>query len=250
MELGIKGKVVLVTGSAQGIGKSIALAFAKEGCKVVISDVNEEKGLATRDEARALGAESIFVKSDISNDESVKLLFDTIKQELGTVDILINNAGIDPAGHQFYDIPHDEYSKVLDINLTGSYLCVKEAYEHMKGKGWGRIVNLASSSGLYGANVAGVHYAASKGGVIAMTKTLGKRMGAEGITVNCVAPGRIRTPMTAKTPPEVEEKIKQSIPLRRMGEPEEVASVIVFLASDAASYLTCYCLEIGGGWVY
>ncbi len=249
MDLGIKGKVVLVTGSGQGIGKAIALAFANEGAKVVISDVNEENGLATKKEAETLGAQAIFVKADVSKEDDVKKLFETIKNELGTIDILVNNAGISPKGHDFYDIPHEEFAKVLDVNLTGSYLCACAAYEQMKSKGWGRIINMASSSGLYGANVAGVHYASSKGGIIAMTKTLGKRMGPEGITVNCVAPGRINTPMTIKTPFEVAEKIRQQIPLRRNGEPEEVASVILFLASNMASYMTCYCLEIGGGWV-
>jgi len=248
MDLGIKGKNCLVTGSGQGIGKGIALAFAKEGCNMVISDVNEETGLATVKEIEALGVKAIFIKADVSNEDSVKAMFEEIEKKLGTLDILVNNAGISPKNYNFDDIPFGEFEKVLDVNLTGSYLCAKYAYKHMKDKGWGRIVNMSSSSGVFGANVAGVHYSASKGGIIAMTKTLSKRMGPDAITVNCVAPGRINTPMTVKTPPEVAEKIRQQISLRRNGDVEEIATVILFLASNMASYVTGTCVEITGGW--
>ena len=248
MDLGIRGKIALVTGAGQGIGRATALALAAEGASVCVCDVNEEECRQTAKDIEALGVSALSVKADISKEEDVKNLFAVTAQKLGTVDILINNAGISPKV-PFDQIPAEQFVKVMSVNLLGTFLCCQQAFEQMKDKGWGRIVSLSSMAGIFGANKAGVHYSATKGGIISLTKTLAKNMGPYQITVNCVAPGRINTAMTQVLPPDVVEGIRLQIPLRRIGEPEEVASVITFLASEPAGYVTGACVEILGGFI-
>lgn len=248
MDLGIRGKVALVTGSGQGIGRATALALAAEGVNICVCDVNEDPGLQTVRDVEALGVSAIFAKVDISKPDEVKAMFTSVKEQLGPVEILVNNAGISPRC-AFDEIPPELFVRVMEVNLLGTYLCSQAAFFHMKETGWGRIVNLSSMSALFGAQTAGVPYASTKGGIVSMTKTLARNMGPYQITVNCVAPGRIETPLTAYTDPKVTESFCQRIPLHRMGQPEEVASVITFLASQPAGYISGACVDILGGLV-
>ena len=249
MDFGIRGKVALVTGSGQGLGRATALALAKEGVNVCVSDVNEENGLKVMEEAKALGVKAIFVKTDVSDPEQITSLFDTILEQLGPEEILVNNAGISPKTATFDKLTPEEFTRVLSVNVLGAYLCAQQAFVHMKVRGWGRIVNLSSIGGIYGSNVSGVHYTSSKGALISMTKSLSRNMGPFNITVNAVAPGRIATPMALAAPPEVNEAIRQRIALRRLGTPEDVANVIVFLASEPGGYVTGDCVNIDGGYI-
>ena len=180
MELGIRGKVALVTGS-QGIGLAAAKALAAEGAHICVADVNAEQGRTAVSGLRETGASAMFVEGDISRESDVERMFSAAADELGPVDILVNNAGISPKA-PFDQIPVEQFRKVMDVNLLGTYLCSRQAFRHMREKRWGRIINLASVAGLYGANVAGVHYAATKGGIISLTKTLARNMGPYQIT--------------------------------------------------------------------
>lgn len=248
MDLGIHGKVALVTGGLQGIGFATASALAAEGANICIADANEALAEQVIQELERKGVSAMFVKTDVSSAEDVKKLFAITEEKLGLVSILVNNAAISPKS-PFDQIPAEQFSKVMNVNLLGAYLCSQQAFEHMKAAQWGRIINLSSSTGLYGASIAGVHYAATKGGIISLTKTLARNMGPYQITVNCVAPARVNTPLVRSAPAEANEAFRQKIPLRRFGEPEEVGSVIAFLASGPASYVTGACVEISGGYV-
>ena len=248
MDLGIKGKVAIVTGSGQGIGKETALALAAEGVHVCVNDINEEAGRAAAKEVEALGVKALYVKADIGSEQDIKDMFQTVAKELGTVDILVNNAAISPKV-PFEEIPAEQFEKVMRINLLGSFLCSQQAFFQMKEKRWGRIVNLSSMAGRFGANKAGVHYSATKAGIIGMTLSLAKKMGPYNITVNCVAPGRINTALTQVLPKEVQDQIRSQIPLNRFGEPSECASVITFLASEKAGYVSGACVDILGGYI-
>ena len=248
MDLGINGKVAIVTGSGQGIGHDTALALAEEGVKVCINDVNDDLGNETVREIREMGGTAIYVHGDIGVEEDIKGLFARTARELGTVDILVNNAAISPKV-PFDEIPAEQFEKVLKVNLFGAFLCSQQAFYQMKEKRWGRIISLSSMAGRFGANKAGVHYSASKAGIIGMTLTLAKKMGPYNITVNCVAPGRINTALTKVLPQEVQDQIRSQIPLGRIGEPSEVASVITFLASEKAGYVSGACVDILGGYI-
>ena len=246
MNTGIQGKVALVTGAGQGIGRATALALAAEGAHICVCDINEESGLQTTEDIKKMGVSAMFVKADISNAAAVKAMFASVRETLGLVEILVNNAGISPHC-PFDEIQPELFEKVMQINLLGTFLCSQQAFFHMKEAGWGRIVNMASMAALFGAATAGVPYASTKGGIVAMTKTLARNLGQYNVTVNCVVPGRIRTSLTAYTAPEVTESFNKRIPLGRMGEPEEVASVIAFLVSKPASYVSGACVDILGG---
>ena len=228
MELGIKGKRAVVTGAGQGIGRETALVLAQEGAVVCVSDINDSRGKETVEE--------------------IKHLFRTAAERLGSVDILINNAAISPKV-PFEDIPLEQLEQVLRVNLMGAFLCAQEAAAQMKGKRWGRIISLASMAGRFGANKSGAHYAATKAGIVGMTLSLAKTLGPYNITVNCVSPGRINTELTRVLPQKVQNEICSQIPLGRIGEPSEVASVISFLASEQASYVSGSCVDVLGGYI-
>lgn len=249
MDLGIAGRTGLVTGAGQGIGMETALALAAEGVNLCVNDINAEMGEAVAAKVRDLGVRAVFVQGDMGREEDILAMFERTRKELGPVEILVNNAGVSPKNLTFDKIPAAEFSRVMQVNLLGTFLCSQQAFFHMKERQWGRIINLSSMSGIFGANKAGVHYASTKAGIIGMTKTLAKLMGPHNITVNCVAPGRINTALTQVLPPAVVEEIRQLIPLRRIGEPEEVAWVIAFLASRQAGYVTGACVDIMGGYV-
>ena len=239
------GKKALITGSGSGIGKSIALLLADMGADIVVNDVSMEHAQETAKEVKAKGRKALVSNANVINNADVKDMFDSIASELGRIDILVNNAGITRDSF-LMDLTEDQWDQVMDVNLKGVFLCCKYAAKMMSEKQYGKIVNISSASALAG-NIGQVNYAASKGGVISITKTLAKELARYGINVNAVAPGYIKTPMTRAVPEKVEKYLIGQIPLRRAGEPEEVANAVAFLASDISAYITGQILSINGG---
>lgn len=242
-----ESKVAIVTGSARGIGKAIALKFAKDGYDVVISDILEDVAKETAKEIEALGQKSLVVVADVSKAEDAARLIDETVKAFGRLDVLVNNAGI-TRDNLAIRMKESEWDMVLNINLKGTFLCSQAAAKVMMKKRSGRIVNIASVSGILG-TAGQANYASSKAGVIALTKALARELGPRNITVNAVAPGFIITEMTEKLPEKVKEDYLAQIPLKRGGTPEDVANVVAFLASDAASYVTGTTLIVSGGLV-
>lgn len=247
MNLGIAGKIAVVTGAGKGIGKATAVQLAEEGAVVVINDLDEVSGKETVSTIIEMGGAGFFSKGDVSEEQYVVDLFNQVYMEYHSVDILINNAGISPK-LPFEEISGEMFEKVLEINLKSNFMCSREAYSYMKRNNWGRIVNLSSLAGVMGGINSAAHYSASKAGIIGLTKTLAKQMGAYGITVNSVSPGRIKTAMTDMLSVEKQNEALGKIPLKRFGTTEEVAKVIVFLASEGGSYITGTNVEIFGGY--
>ena len=240
-------KSAIVTGSAQGIGKAIALKLAERGLNIVVSDILVNESKKTTAEIEKIGVKAIAVKTDVSNAEDVKLLIETTKEKFGSVDILVNNAGItrDNLSMRLSEI---DWDIVLNVNLKGSFLCAQAASKIMMKQKFGRIVNIASVSGILG-TAGQANYASSKAGVIALTKALARELAARNITVNAVAPGFIATEMTDKLPDKVKEEYITQIPLGRAGTPLDVANVVDFLISPAASYITGITISVSGGMV-
>lgn len=248
MDLKIKGKTAIVTGAGRGIGFATAQTLAKEGVNVVVNDLDPALGEQAAKEIQQLGVQSLSIPGNVSKEEDVANLFAQTYRTFGHIDILINNAGISPK-QKFEDITPDDWDNVISVNLRSNYLCCHAAIPYLKENGWGRIVSLSSLAGVYGATKSSVHYSATKAGIIGMTKTLSKTLGQYNITVNCVAPGRIDTAMSRALPPEVLADVVRQIPLKRQGTAQEVANVIVFLASEGGSYITGTCVEILGGYI-
>ncbi|MDP2641598.1 MAG: SDR family NAD(P)-dependent oxidoreductase [Candidatus Yanofskybacteria bacterium] len=250
----LKDKVALVTGARRGMGKAHALALAKQGAKVAVCDINLEECQIVADEIRARGGQAIALRMDVSKAEDVNHAFDATVQQLGRVDILVNNAGIyipKPA----LELGEEDWDNTIAVNLKGQFLCAQRAAREMAKNRWGRIINIASiASGGVGIGFSGgTHYAASKGGIIGMTESLAAEWAELGILVNGIAPGAIDTPMVREPGKEVTqeftEEIIARIPLQRMGTPGEVAAMVVFLASEEASYVTGATFYVDGGWL-
>ena len=244
----LDNKVAIITGGNAGVGKEIAKLFASEGAKVVISARRQQVLEEAAKEIEAAGGTVLCVPTDISKVDDVKNLVSKTVETFGQLDILINNAAISPKV-PFEDIPLEQLEQVLRVNLMGAFLCAQEAAAQMKEKRWGRIISLASMAGRFGANKSGAHYAATKAGIVGMTLSLAKTLGPYNITVNCVSPGRINTELTRVLPQKVQNEICSQIPLGRIGEPSEVASVISFLASEQASYVSGSCVDVLGGYI-
>ena len=238
-------KNALITGAAKGIGRTIALTLAASGLNVVVCDILEDTARSTADEAAKLGVSALAVKADIANAADVEALFSQAVRELGSVDFLINNAGI-TRDNISLRMSEQEWDSVLAINLKGSFLCAQAAAKEMMKKRFGRIVNVASVSGILG-TAGQANYAASKAGVIALTKTMARELGGRNITVNAVAPGFILTEMTERLSDKVKEGYLAQIPLKRAGTPQDVAEAVKFLISPAASYITGIVLNVSGG---
>jgi 3-oxoacyl-[acyl-carrier protein] reductase len=243
----LKDKVALITGSAQGIGREIALAFAKEGADVVISDINPEKASKTSAEIEALGRKSMAIELDVTAYPKVEEAVNKILDKFGKVDILVNNAGITKDG-LLLRMSEADWDAVINVNLKGTFNCTKAVSRPMVKQHSGRIINIASIIGIIG-NPGQANYSASKAGIIALTKTTAKELASRNINVNAVAPGYIQTEMTAKLPEELKQKMLALIPLNRLGSPADVAAVCLFLASEEAGYITGQTIVVDGGMV-
>jgi NAD(P)-dependent dehydrogenase (short-subunit alcohol dehydrogenase family) len=246
-------RVALVTGAASGIGRCTALAFAAEGARVVVSDVQSEPGRATVDLIETAGGEAIFVAADVSRREDVERLVSTGVETFGRLDYAHNNAGVSglaQPGTEFHMYPEQLWDQVLGINLKGVWLCMQAEIAHMLGHGGGAIVNTASIAGLVGGF--GGAYSAAKHGVVGLTRVAALEYAARGIRVNAVCPGVIETPMVDQlfaSRPQVRDFLLSGEPIGRFGRPEEIAVAVVWLCSDAASFLTGVALPVDGGWV-
>jgi len=247
----LTGKVALVTGARRGMGKCHALALAKQGAKVAVTDINQEECQLVADEIKAAGGEAAAFKMDVSSKAVVDAVFDSVIKQFGCLDILVNNAGIF-APKPALEITEEDWDKTININLKGEFLCAQRAAKEMAKNNWGRIINISSiASGQVGVGIEwGAHYTASKGGIIGMTETLAIELASLGINVNAIAPGAIDTPML-QSGAEIEElkKYTERIPLKRIGKPEEVSAAVIFLASEEASYITGTTIYVDGGWL-
>ena len=243
----LEGKVSIVTGAAQGIGKATALKFAAEGSKVVICDVRLGSMDEISAELKEMNAEFLAYEVNVVNRDQIKAMVDDVVSKWGKVDVLVNNAGI-TADNQLIKMPEEDFDKVIDVNLKGVFNCTQLVVPVMSDNGGGVVLNASSVVGLYG-NFGQTNYAATKWGVIGMTKTWAKELGKKNIRVNAIAPGFIATPMVKKMPEKVIEMMEGKAPLRRLGTPEDIANAYAFLASEEASFITGTVLSVDGGVV-
>ncbi len=239
-------RVAVVTGGSRGIGSAVCVALAEQGCQVV---VNCQHGIEAAEETAALcrekGVDAITVQADVSTQEGCDALFKAAAEAFGRVDVLVNNAGV-TRDNLIMRLSEEDYDKVLDTNLKGAFLCCKAASRLMMRQRYGRIVNLSSVVGLRG-NAGQTAYAASKAGIVGLTKSLAKELASRGVTANAVAPGYIETDMTAALPEATRAAMVQGIPAARPGKPEEVARAVAFLASEESGYITGQVLCVDGG---
>jgi 3-oxoacyl-[acyl-carrier protein] reductase len=243
----LANKVALITGGGRGIGKATAVLFGAEGAKLVIADFDGRAGEETVAELKNSGVKAIFVKVDVTNRQEVEELFKQAVDAFGRLDILINNAGI-TADSFLVKTTEADWDRVVAVNLKGVFNCGQAAAKIMIEQGSGCILNIASVVGIYG-NIGQTNYAATKAGVIGMTKSWGKELGPKGIRANAVAPGFIQTDMTAKVPEKVLNMVQEKTPLKRLGQPDDIAKAFLFLASDSASYINAAVLSVDGGLV-
>ncbi|GIW42683.1 MAG: short-chain dehydrogenase [Candidatus Binatia bacterium] len=267
MDLGIRGRVAVVTGSSAGIGRAIALAFAREGVRVVLSARGRERLERTREELLAGGHEVEAVPADVATREGAEAVVGRAVERWGRLDILVNNAGGGTGGRAgFLALEDEDWRRAWEQNLMSAVWCSRSAIPHMQKQRWGRIVHIASTSG-HQPDVVVPHYNVAKAGLINLSKTLANAFGADGILVNCVCPGLVRTPAVeaaarrrleeqgvetgGKTAEELVREYwqnRRSFPAGRIGEPEDVAGLVVFLSSELASWITGACFDVDGGW--
>ena len=245
----LTGQVALVTGSRRGLGKAIAMRLAEAGADIVINDIEpgKEEAEATATEIRALGRCAIAMCGDVSKSEDATALIETAWAEMGKIDILVNNAGV-TRDNLLIRMSDEEWRMVIDINLSGAFYCTRAAARRMMKARYGRIVNIASVIGLMG-NAGQANYAASKAGIIGLTKATAKELAARNITVNAIAPGFIVSAMTDKLSEETKTKYIEAIPLGRLGAAEDVADAVLFYAGPFSSYTTGHVLNVDGGLV-
>lgn len=243
----LENKIALITGAGSGIGRETSVLFAKEGAKVVVGDVNEQGGQETVAEIKAAGGEGFFSKLDVTNKAQVRQVVQDAKDKYGRIDILINNAGITQDAF-LTRMTDEQWARVINVNLNGVFFCTQAVAELMMAQGSGVIVNASSIVGITG-NIGQVNYSATKAALIGMTKTLAKELGRKGVRVNAVAPGFIRTPMTAAVPDKILEMMKEKTPLLRLGEAKDVANAYLYLASDEAGFVNGSILSVDGGLV-
>ena len=244
--LELAGKVALVTGSGRGIGRAIALKLAEMGARVAVNDLPDTpEAVEVVKEIESRGGAALPAPADVTDAAAVKVMIGQVTEKWGQVDILVNNAGI-VRDALALRMSEDDWDSVLNTNLRSAYLCTKYALRSMMGRNWGRIINMASVAGLVG-RMGRVNYAASKGGLIAFTRSLAVEVGSRNITVNAIAPGFIATRLTDILPPEAREMVLSHTTLKRPGTPQEVAELAAFLASDRAGYITGQVISIDGG---
>lgn len=242
----LKGKNALVTGGYRGIGKAIALKLASMGANVAVNDIGEPDTAGdTLSEIRAFGVEAEAIQANVAVEDDVQKLFAKFMERFGRIDILINNAGITRDG-LLMKMKESDWQSVIDVNLKGVFLCTKAAVRPMMLQKSGSIVNITSVVGITG-NAGQANYSASKAGVIGFTKSIAKEIGSKGVRVNAVAPGFIHTKMTEALPEDVKNAYMANIPLKRYGEPEEVAEVVTFLCEERSKYMTGQVLKVDGG---
>ncbi|MFJ7726473.1 3-oxoacyl-ACP reductase FabG [Neobacillus sp. NPDC097160] len=242
----LKGKVAIITGGANGIGKITAKKFLQEGAAVIISDVNPDAGLTAVNELEEYGSIT-FIQCNVTDSKQIHLMVNETVDKYGKVDILVNNAGITIDG-LLTKMDEGSWEKVISVNLTGVFKCTKEVVPIMIEQGEGVILNASSVVGIHG-NIGQTNYAATKAGVIGLTKSWAKEFGPKGIRVNAVAPGFIVTDMTAKVPQKILDLMEAKTPLRKLGKPEDIASAYLYLASDDASFINGTILSVDGGLV-
>ena len=246
----LEGKVALVTGAGRagkGIGRAICLALARKGAIIAIADFVPEAAQAVAEDVRQLGVEAISLTANVADTRDVERIVQEVVDKFGRIDILVNNAGI-TRDQLLVRMSEAEWDAVLDTNLKGTFNCTKAVAKHMLRARSGRIVNMSSVMGIIG-NPGQANYSSSKAGMIGFTKTVAKELGSRGVTVNAVAPGFIETAMTEELSQQVRETISAQIPLVRLGSPEDVANVVVFLCSEASSYITGQVINVDGGMV-
>lgn len=241
-----EGKVALVTGAGKGIGKEIALELARGGAKCVINYASSAAGAeSVADEIRAMGSEAMTYKCDVSDADAVQKMITDVMEQYGRIDILVNNAGITKDGLML-KMTEADFMAVLDINLKGAFNCMKAVTKPMMKQRYGRIINITSIVGIIG-NAGQVNYAASKAGLIGMTKSAARELASRNITVNAVAPGFIETDMTDVLPDSVKEQLLVQIPMKKLGQTGDIANAVCFLADEKASYITGQVLQVNGG---
>jgi 3-oxoacyl-[acyl-carrier protein] reductase len=242
----LTGRVALVTGAAQGIGAVVAETLHRAGAKVAVADVRVDAATQTSAAIDPASTRALPIEVDVRSRESVARAFETAEAALGPIDILVNNAAITAQG-SVWEIEPEDWDEVMAVNLRGTLLCCQIAGPGMSERGFGRIVNLASLAGQQGGTVAGAHYAASKAGILVLTKIIAKELADKGVTVNAVVPAAIRGPVMDTMPAERLAALERTIPVGRFGEAQEVAALVAFLCSSAAGYITGAALDINGG---
>lgn len=241
----LEGKVAIITGAANGIGFAAAQLFAKEGARVALADYDAVLGELKTEELKSQGYQAAFFQVNVANRDSVNKMVEGVIGLFGGIDILVNNAGI-TRDAMLSKLTVEDFQEVLDVNLTGVFHCTQAVLPILVANGKGKIITTSSVSGING-NVGQTNYAATKAGVVGMTKTWAKELGRKGINVNAVAPGFITTGMTAKVPEKVIEQMKMMVPLGRLGNPEDIANAYLFLASDESNYVNGTVLHVDGG---
>lgn len=245
------GRTALITGARRGIGFSVAERLYQDGANIVLLDIDLAETQAAASQIDPSGKRVLALTADVSDITEVRRAVDQAATHFGSIDILVNNAGISPKhdgkSATIAAMSVDEWQRVLAINLTGTFLCSQACMEIMKARSWGRIINMSSQAGRTVSTIAGAHYAASKGGVIAFSRSLAAETGAFGITVNCIAPGRIMTPMSAEAGQAANEQYLKRIPVNRLGYPDDIAATVSFLASNEAGFITGATIDVNGG---
>ena len=248
--MSLKDRVAIVTGAAGGIGRVVATSLARERANIVVNDIYLEPLNKVADEIKAMGRKAIAIKADVTKTEEIRQMVKTTLDEFGGVDILVNVAGGAARGEGrgfFHETTEQVWASIISVNLMGTLICCHEVIGHMMQRRSGKIINIGSVAGMLGSSQAMADYSAAKAGVIGFTKSLAKELGQYGININCVSPGPIATEHFFTLPEEVKEKLKSHTYLKRLGKPEDIANMVVFLASDEANYIVGQNLAVCGG---
>ncbi|MBN1623455.1 MAG: 3-oxoacyl-ACP reductase FabG [Clostridia bacterium] len=244
----LTGKKVLVTGSSRGIGREIAITFARQGAIVAVNYTNNHsEAMKVVEEIKRLATEPLCIKCNVADEKEVEAMFAYIKKEWGYIDILVNNAGTN-INQDIFDTSYDDWKKIMGINIDGTFLCSKQAMQMMKKRNYGRIINISSLAAHQGTTNGSVHYGASKAGQIGFGKTLARTAAQYSITVNNIAPGLTSTELLNNRPKEELDKLASGVPLG-IGKVSDIAAAAVFLASDEAGYITGQTIDVNGGWL-